>query len=355
VSDAIPAIFSQFQTGTQPVSVQRIGSGHIHQTYQITTADPHHPGYILQQFNQFVFPQHQAVMENLLMVTEYLRQNPDYACKYQVAGPVKSTAGQYFVTGQNNTLWRLFHRIAPGISFDQVPDQSVACEAGRIYGSFLAALRDFPVGDLREVIPGFHSVNLRYAQLETAINTDVKGRVALVQQEIQTARQHIDTMRVIPQAQQNGKLPVRVTHNDTKLNNVLFDAHGRAVAVVDLDTVMPGVSLYDFGDLVRTAANTGNEDSANASFSEPMYQAIKHGFLEQAGPYLTSDEMDLLPLAPKYMAYIMAIRFLADYINGDVYYSISRPQHNLDRCRAQFRLLESMGEELPTFLAVGPS
>jgi Ser/Thr protein kinase RdoA (MazF antagonist) len=368
VTTQLKAILRQFQTVADAVSAERIGSGHIHETYRVLTEDESHPGYILQRFNHYVFPDFRAVTDNLLLVSAHLGATSDYAAKYRVAEPVavrddldathsaeSTNVSNYVYSEADGTSWRLFRRIAPGISFDRVPDEAAAYEAGRIYGSFLAALRDFPVGRLHEVIPGFHSVDVRFAQLEDAVLRDAAGRVAEVHQhELRIAQQYIDLMRVIPQAQQSGGLPMRVTHNDTKLNNVLFDADHRAVAVVDLDTVMPGLSLYDFGDLVRTAANTGQEDGDDAAFSLQLYRVLEKGFLHTAGAYLTPQEIKLMPLAPQYMAYIMAIRFLADYLNGDVYYTISRPQHNLDRCRAQFRLLESMREALEDFDLIEP-
>jgi hypothetical protein len=340
----IKTIFNQFETGTSPVTAERIGSGHIHQTYKISVEGEHHPGYILQQFNRYVFPDHHMVMNNTLMVTDHLLQSSDFGKHYRVARPVIGKSGQYYVTEQDGTTWRLFHRIAPGLSFDAIPGEAVAHEAGKIYGRFLAALRGLPVSKIQEVIPGFHLVELRFSQLTVAVDANVAGRLAEVRDELRVATKYIDTMRIIPREQQNGNLPLRVTHNDTKLNNILFDRDHRAMAVVDLDTVMPGLSLFDFGDLVRTAANTGSEDGPGVGFSLPLYTEIARGFLEEAGEYLTPVEIKLLPFAPQYMAYIMGIRFLADYINGDVYYTIHHPQQNLERCRAQFKLMQCMME-----------
>jgi len=342
MTQPISEILDLFEIEDQPVLVERIGMGHIHQTFSVSMLNERHPGYILQRFNRYVFPDYQGVMHNTLLVTRHLASSSAYAPEYRIAHPVATRSGLYYITEHDGTTWRLFHRITPGISFETVPNETVAFEAGNLYGRFLAGLRDVPVSAVKEVIPGFHSVNLRFEQLMNAVHANVTGRLSEVTDEVRIAEQYIDRMRMIPREQLAGRLPVRVTHNDTKLNNVLFDEHNRAVAVVDLDTVMPGLSLFDFGDLVRTAANTGTEDGIDAAFSLPLYEAIKAGYLEGTKTCLTSTETLLLPLAPPYMAYIMAIRFLADYLNGDLYYTIHNPYQNLHRCRAQFSLMRSM-------------
>lgn len=336
-------ILRQYKIDTRIRIAEQIGSGHIHQTYQIITEEENHAGYILQKFNDNVFPDIDKVMENILQVTRHLRKNSKHGKTYRVTEPVVAKSGSAYYTGPDGSHWRLYHRITPGISFDTVPNESAAYEAGKIYGSFIAGLDDFPA-NLHEIIPGFHSLELRYNQLMSAIEADPAGRVSVVESEIRFAKNHNDAMREIPELQENEILPKRIIHNDTKLNNVLFDGQNHAVAVVDLDTVMPGLSLYDFGDLVRSAANTGKEDGESVKFSLPLFSAIAKGFLEETNELLTPEEITLLPLAPQYMTYLMGIRFLADYISGDIYYNISHPEQNLERCRAQFRLMESMME-----------
>ncbi len=342
MNQPIKDIIDLFEIEGQPESIEHIGMGHIHQTFSVGMEREQHSGYILQRFNRYVFPDYEGVMQNTIMVTTHLASISAYTPEYRIAHPVATRSGSYYITEQNGTTWRLFHRIKPGISFDTVPDESVAYEAGNLYGRFLTGLSDLPVNAVKEVIPGFHSVNLRYEQLMDAVRANAVGRLSEVTTEVGIAERYIDRMRIIPREQLTGKIPVRVTHNDTKLNNILFDEHNRAVAVVDLDTVMPGLSLFDFGDLVRTAANAGTEDEINASFSLPLYEAIKTGYLEGTKTCLTPEETTLLPLGPPYMAYIMAIRFLADYLNGDLYYAIHTPYQNLHRCRAQFNLMLSM-------------
>lgn len=337
-------ICSHFRTEGRFCDAKRFGSGHIHQTWLIETEEEQHPGYILQKFNNQVFPDTGKVMENILHVTRHLRQHSEHGKIYSVAEPIAVNSGEYYYTDDQNNDWRLFQRIVPGISFDTVPDETVAYEAGKIYGSFIAGLNDFPAKSLHEVIPGFHSVELRYRQLMGAIEADAAGRVTDVDEEIRFAKEKIVAMRKIPELSDNSPLPVRVTHNDTKLNNVLFDENNRAAAVVDLDTVMPGYLLYDFGDLVRSAANSTGEDDEHATFSLPLFRAIAKGYLEETEELLTEEERSLLALSPQYMSYLMGIRFLADYLNGDTYYATHYPAQNLDRCRAQFGLMKRMDE-----------
>ncbi len=337
-------IYNQFRTEGRFRNAKRFGSGHIHQTWLIDTKEEQHPGYILQEFNKQVFPQTDKVMENILRVTQHLRQHSEHGKIYNVAEPVAANSGEYYYTDDQNNDWRLFHRITPGISFDTVPDETVAYEAAKIYGSFIAGLSNFPAETLHEVIPGFHSVELRYRQLMDVIEADAAGRVSDVDEEIRFAKEQVGAMRKIPELSESSPLPVRVTHNDTKLNNILFDEKNRAAAVVDLDTVMPGYLLYDFGDLVRSAANRAGEDDKHAAFSLPLFHAIAKGFLEETAVLLTDEERSLLALSPQYMAYLMGIRFLADYLNGDTYYTTHYHGQNLNRCRAQFGLMKSMGD-----------
>lgn len=351
----IKPIYQKFNSEGQIQSAELIGSGHIHKTYLVKTGRAEHPGYILQKFNHRVFPNVEQVMENIRSVSHHLRDNPEYSNRYQIPELVECKSGGYYYAKPDGSFWRMYNRITPGISYDTIPGESVAYEAGKIYGSFISGLNDFPADNLHIVIPGFHSVQLRYRQLMNAIKADSARRVANLNDEIRFAKNHADAMMQIPEPGESQNLPVRVTHNDTKLNNILFDEENRATAVVDLDTVMPGLSLYDFGDLVRSAANTAKENESGRSdtgFSLPVFSAIAKGFLEESVELLTSEEVSMLPLAPQYMAYLMGIRFLADYINGDIYYNIRYPEQNLDRCRAQFRLMESLIEAYDDCVAI---
>jgi len=341
----ISSVLRHFKTEGSHAHARPFGSGHIHSTWLIEAGNKHEPDYILQKFNSNVFPLTAETMNNIRLVTGHLREKWGPGSGFEVPELIECTDGGVYHTGSDGVHWRLYRRINPGISYDQVPNENVAYEAGKIFGKFIADLSDLQPEKLSVVIPGFHSAELRYEQLQTAVKNDAAGRRAEVEAEIAFAGKHYDAMLELPRRQQSGELPLRVTHNDTKLNNVLFDDRDRAVSVIDLDTVMPGLSLYDFGDLVRTAAGTGDEDEADLNrigFNRALYKAIEKGFLEQTRHFLTPAETALMPLSARYMTWIMGIRFLADYINGDVYYQTHYPGQNLRRCRAQFRLMETM-------------
>jgi hypothetical protein len=340
----IKSVFSKFRVSGNWLEGSPTGSGHIHGTWLIKTTDQNHEGYILQKINNKVFPPVEEMMENIHLVTNHIKGKARQG-DMQVLEIVDTVTGKKYFTDHNGNYWRLYRRICPGFSYDIVPNEKVACEAGKAFGRFIADLRDLPTGLIFPVIPGFHSVEMRYENFRKAVDSDPVGRVEEVKNEIGFAVSQIDNMLKIPQMEKEGKLPVRITHNDTKLNNVLFDENDYAVCVIDLDTVMPGLSLYDFGDTIRTAANTGQEDEAELEkikFNLPVFTAFADGFLEKTISFMSPEELELLPLSSQYMTYIMGIRFLTDYISGDQYYSIHYEKQNLRRCRAQFRLMECM-------------
>lgn len=347
----IPSIFNRFATGETLEDYAPFGSGHIHRTWVIRTTGSDRPDFVLQNINHKVFPPVDGMMENIRKVTAHIRKKMIASGTESLAGRVLEVIptrdGKTHFTDSEGCHWRLYPKVEPGISYDVVPSEQVACEAGRAFGRFIADLQDFPADELVTVIPAFHSVEWRYEQLSAAVERDAEGRLEEVGPEVAFAREQVGRMRTVSQQEREGRLPVRVTHNDTKLNNILFDENDRAMCVIDLDTVMPGLTLYDFGDLIRTAANTAEEDEADlerVQFSLPVFGAITRGFLESTGQMLTPDEADMLALGGPYMTWLMGIRFLADYLNGDTYYHIHDPEQNLRRCRAQFRLIERMQE-----------
>ncbi len=321
------------------------GSGHIHATYHIRTAEEKEPDYILQKINDDVFPPVREMMNNIEIVTNHIRMKNRSGDHKQVLEIIPTKNGGNFFTDSQGIHWRMYKKISPGLSYDIVPNQKIASEAGRAFGKFIADLRDLPANAIYPVIPEFHSVEMRFEKFKQAVNTDVCNRVKDVQEEIGFVNKHIDKMMVIPRLEKKGKLPVRITHNDTKLNNVLFDNNDNAVCVIDLDTVMPGLSLYDFGDTIRTAANTGEEDEADLGkikFNLTVFKAFSEGFLEKTAGFLTREEIEHMALASQYMTFIMGLRFLTDYIAGDVYYAIHYSGQNIRRCKAQFYLMKCM-------------
>ena len=338
-------IFENFNASGTWIEGSLTGSGHIHSTYLIRTAEQNEPDYILQKINDKVFPPVAKMMNNIQKVTNHIREKRKSDNSAQVLEIIETKTKKNYFTDNQGKHWRMYKKVSPGISYDIVPDKKVASEAGKAFGQFIVDLGDLPAEEIYPVIPGFHSMEMRYENFSKAMNENPFNRVDEVMEEIDFVKDHIDRMMIIPELEKTGKLPLRITHNDTKLNNILFDHNNRAVCVIDLDTVMPGLSLYDFGDTIRTAANTGREDEADldkVEFSIRIFKAFSEGFLDKTFGFLNKEEIDNLTLSSQYMTFIMGLRFLTDYISGDVYYTTHYNKQNLRRCRAQFRLMQCM-------------
>lgn len=325
------------------------GNGHINDTYLVQTE----PRCILQRINTNVFPRPYDVMENIVAVTAHLRE------KIAQAGgnPARETLtvistpdGRTCVPDGAGNVFRVYLYI-DAVSYDipKTPDQMYRAAAA--FGRFQKMLADFPADTLHEVIEGFHDTPCRYEQLRAAVERDAASRVALVPDELAFARSYQDRVRIVRDRLADGRIPLRVTINDTKFNNVLFDRDtDDFVAVIDLDTVMPGSVLYDFGDALRCGASTAAEDETDlsrVSFDCDVYRTFAQGYLEEICPVLTPDEIELLPFSVLLLTYECGIRFLADYLNGDVYFKTHYPNHNLDRARNQFALVRDIERKLP--------
>ncbi len=339
------AIAGKFNFAGSVTDVAPLGSGHIHKTWLIKTSFQKHPGYILQQINHKVFPHVEEMMSNIVRVIRYLREKSPKGSINSVLEIIPTANGGSFLKDEKGFYWRMYDKIDPGISYDIVPDAKIAYEAGLAFGYFIARLVDFPANSLFPVIPRFHSLQWRHEQLTQAVNENFAKRVSRVENQLEMADEFYQKLAGISEIGINAILPYRVTHNDTKLNNVLFDHEGNAVCVIDLDTVMPGLVLYDFGDTIRTAANTAPEDEPNHDkirFNLSVFEAFSRGFIKKTLQFLTPLEKETLVYGGQYMTLIMAIRFLTDHLNGDVYYPIRFPEHNLVRCKAHLRLLRLM-------------
>jgi hypothetical protein len=341
----LKSVFENFNVSGTWLAAEPTGSGHIHSTYLVRTVEESAPDYILQKINDNVFPPVKEMMNNIDKVVNHIKKNKPSIHSSRVLEIIRTKDQKNFFTDATGTHWRMYRNISPGVSYDIVPNEKVAREAGKAFGNFIADLRDLPASGIFPVIPEFHSMEMRFRQFNRALQDNPLNRSIEVQPEIAFVRRHIDSMLVIPELEKTGRLPLRVTHNDTKLNNVLFDNDDNAVCVIDLDTVMPGLSLYDFGDTIRTAANTGEEDEADPGriqFDLGVFRAYTEGFLAETIHFLNPDEIEYLAFSSQYMTFIMGLRFLTDFIAGDVYYSIHYPEQNLRRCRAQFRLMQCM-------------
>lgn len=305
--------------------------------------------YTLQKINQNVFKNPQEVMENISNVTNFIRnklksQGENTSRKVMKFYPTNN--GQYFTTDENGDYWRVSKFISNSIAINSTASLFILEETGKAFGEFQNLLNDYPVEDLNIIIPHFHNTLDRFHQLETAIENNYAGRKDNVQYEIETYLSLKEGATKLYRLQQEGKLKLRVTHNDTKCNNVLFDANtGKYLCAIDLDTIMPGLACYDFGDAVRFAANTCDEDEINTDLVKldlDKFEALAKGFIQTAGKSLTDLEKETLALGAITMTVECGSRFLADYLNGDTYFRTKYPEHNLVRARCQLALAEDM-------------
>ncbi len=345
----LAAVTAAFAIPGPFVSAEPWGSGHINDTFRVTTS----PGgsverTIVQRINHHVFRDPAALMHNVERVTAHLAARlaaePDRARRVLRLIPAHSGAA-FYVDAEGN-VWRAYSFVSGARSFNQVESPEQAFRAAQAFGRFQALLADLPAPPLAETIPGFHHTPARFAQFREALAADSLGRAAACRAEIDFALARESFASVLVRA----GLPTRVTHNDTKLNNVLFDeATGEALCVIDLDTVMPGLAAYDFGDLVRTSTSPAAEDERDLSrvvFQLPLFEALARGYLS-AATFLTKEERRLLPAGGMLITFETGLRFLADHLNGDTYFKIHREGHNLDRARTQFRLVAEMEAQLP--------
>ena len=327
-----------------------LNQGHINNTYLLLfDYDGTEKCYILQQINTAVFKDPDVLMKNYVGVTEFVRNKVIQAGgnpKRESIKVYKTVDGKPYYLDKNGRYWRVINYIINTVSYDFPDNPDICRRTGKTFGNFQKLLADYPAETLAETIPNFHNTVSRYADFEAAVKADKVGRAAGVQKEIEFVINRKKDCSVLLDLMEKGELPVRVTHNDTKLNNVLFDKKtGEGICVVDLDTVMPGLSLYDFGDSLRFAGNTADEDEKDLSkvkFNMDFYRAYTEGYLSAAGDSLNETEVYYLPFSCKLMTLECGIRFLTDYLNGDVYFRISRPEHNLDRCRTQLKLVEEI-------------
>lgn len=336
-------IVEQFNIKGTATSIEEFGSGHINDTYRIATDLADEPEYLLQRINNYVFKDVDVLMNNIQKVTEHLQQKmkhlPNTEGKVLTIIPTRNKK-LYYLDEENN-YWRLMILIGNTRSYDILETESQAKEGGRAFGDFQALLADLDPHELDYTIPNFCNIEFRLQNFHKALKEDSANRKKDIEAEIKYILDRENAMNTILQMGERGELPLRITHNDTKFNNVLLDQNDRAQCVIDLDTVMPGYVAYDFGDAIRTIINTAAEDEADLSkiqLNVPLFQAYTKGYLETAHQFLTSNEVDSLLQGALLFPYMQSVRFLTDYLEGDVYYKIQHPLHNLQRTRAQLKL-----------------
>lgn len=341
---------ANFQIEGQFISALPYGEGHINDTYLVNTTSSR---YVLQRVNDTVFQHPEDVMANIILVTDYLHERIIAAC----GDPYRETltlvptveGNRYFVT-EHGDLFRMYLFIDRALCYQTVENPEIFYRTAKAFGRFQNMLRDFPADKLKETIPNFHNTVTRYQAFKDAVAADKMGRCAQVEKEIQFVLDHEPDASVIMNAIQNKEIPLRVTHNDTKLNNVMIDERsGEGICVIDLDTVMPGSMLFDYGDSIRFGASTAAEDETDLDkvwMDLELFEEYTRGYLEELRNSMTTKEAELLPFSAKLMTLECGTRFLTDYLDGDNYFRIHRPDHNLDRARTQFKLVADMESKM---------
>jgi hypothetical protein len=341
----IAAVLQHFAVAGAFTDAAPHGSGHINHSWRVAFDErgtTHR--YLLQRVNTDIFKQPELLMENVERVTSHLaaKLSNQTDAERRVLTLIPTHSRHTWHQGDDGSVWRVFMFIENALTYDEIETPAQAFQAAAAFGDFQRLLADLPAPRLHETIPAFHDTSKRFRDFEQAVASDVAHRASLVREEIRFAFSH----RSVASTLLDAKLPERVTHNDTKLNNVMFDAtNGEALCVVDLDTVMPGLALYDFGDMVRTATSPTAEDEVDLSrvgMQFLLFEALVRGYLSTARGFLLQEEKDHLASCGKVIAFEQGVRFLNDHLRGDVYYKVTRPGQNRDRCRTQFKLVESI-------------
>ena len=343
-------IVNKFKVGGEVLSVEPYGNGHINTTYvAVVNIDGVNRRFILQKINTNVFPRVGELMDNISNVTSFMAKVVDSEggnSAREVMTVVPTVDGKTFFTDDNGDCYRIYVFIEETVALQIVEDPKVFEGAGRAFGGFVSMLNSYPASSLYEAIYNFHNTASRFQNFINASDADKVKRADSVQAEIDFVLRRSSMCDKVVTMLADKELPLRVTHNDTKLNNVLMDDKtGEPVCVIDLDTIMPGSLLYDFGDAIRSGCNTGLEDEpdlSKVSFDINLYEFFTRGFLEGIGDNITAIERDMLSFGSMLMTFECGMRFLTDYLDGDNYFKIHYPTHNLDRCRTQFKLVSDM-------------
>ena len=344
-------VLAAFDFGAPVVGALRYGQGHINDTFVVHTQpeDTSCRRFILQRMSAAAFKRPDQLMENIMGVTEYLGREIESRGgdrEREALRVIRPRNGEPYYTDSANGAWRVYPFVEDTICYQTAETPALFAASGRAFGHFQRLLQGYPAQTLHETIPHFHDTEDRLAKLKAALAADKLGRAAECRQELDFVLAREADCSVALQALRDGVLPLRVTHNDTKLNNVLMDRDsGEGLCIIDLDTVMPGLSINDFGDSIRFGANHSAEDEKDLSkvnLDVSLFEAYTQAFLEGAGGTLTAAEIDYLPWGAKLMTFECGIRFLTDYLEGNVYFHTTRDGQNLDRCRTQFKLVSDM-------------
>lgn len=352
-------ILSQFCLSEEVVAAEPFGNGHINDTLKVTN-EKGEIKYILQRINHLIFTDVDMLQNNICIATSHIRKKleakgeTDIDRKVLTFLPAKDGKMYYF---DGDSYWRVCLFIPNSKSLEEV-NPELSYEAGKAFGNFQTMLADLPEGALGETIPNFHNMEFRLQQFHDAVAANAAGRLDEVKELVDEVERRAEAMCIQERLYREGKLKKRTNHCDTKVNNMMFDEKtNKVLCVIDLDTVMPGFVLSDIGDFIRTGANTGAEDDENldnVNVNMDIFKAYTRGYMETAKAFLTPEEIKLLPYGGRLLTYMQTVRFLTDYINGDTYYKIHSPKHNLIRTKAQFKLLQSLeahAAEMDAFMA----
>jgi thiamine kinase-like enzyme len=351
--DGVESVVKHFRLGSPPLHIAPLAQGHINDTYIVSGQQKgRRVRYILQRINHEVFRDPPAMMANITRITEHIRgrlQKADPELASRQLTVVSTDSGEGYWIDRGGNYWRVYDFVEQAVTYDTGTSVELAGEAARMFGWFQRMLDDLPGPVLHDTIPNFHNTPLRFEQFQEALKEDPCNRAKDARHEIDFVLENAGICDVLTVLVEKGDFPRRIAHNDAKINNVMFDKHTQqGICVIDLDTVMPGLSIYDFGDLVRTAANPAEEDETDltkVSIDIPMFTALARGFAMETSRFLTPIEKDHLAFGGKLITFEQLIRFLTDHLNGDVYYKIHREGHNLDRSRTQMKLVQSIIEQ----------
>ncbi|MFZ4725383.1 MAG: phosphotransferase enzyme family protein [Paludibacter sp.] len=342
-------IVQQFLIANETGEIRPLKIGHINDSFIIESKEKGGESYFLQKINHQIFRNVAGLQDNIRLVTDHLRVKLAAAgesdIERKVLRLVPTKIGEWFYQDADGSYWRMYINIENTHSYDVITPE-LAFKAGEAFGNFQSMLSDISHDQLIETIPNFHNMEFRLEQFHEAVRNNEAGRVADAQWMIDEIEKRAYEMCAPERLYREGKLPKRINHCDTKVNNLLFDENDEPICIVDMDTVMPGFVLSDFGDFMRTAANTGAEDDENLDnigVNMDVFEAYTRGYLKKA-TFLSPIELENLAFGAKLLSYMQTVRFFADYLNGDTYYKIQSPQHNWQRTLAQFRLLQSQEE-----------
>jgi hypothetical protein len=348
------SVFESFDTDSRYVRHSFVKVGHINETYLVEASQGESPcWFIFQKINHFVFRNPERLMANFEKITRHIRSKIEGVAgrdpERETLNLVCDRSGRCFHLTPEGNYWRAYRFVGDCFILNVAEKPEQAREAGRSFGRFQKLLADLPASSLHETIPYFHHTPRRFSRFKEILAADALGRACEASDAIRFALERESMTSIVTHGLSEGRLPLRITHNDTKINNVLFDnTTGRGLCVIDLDTTMPGSALYDFGDMVRTTTSFAAEDERDlgkVKLEMEMFRALAQGYLEEAIDFLTPEEIGLLVFSGRLITFTIGLRFLTDFLEGDVYFRIHRPGQNLDRARAQFALVRSMEEQ----------